>query len=158
MTPFRATSLTLALGLLAACGGEKPADRPGTPAATAQAADLTPFQLEHGIGPVTEAITLGPLDHDLAERGEDIFETKCSACHKMDTKYVGPALGDVTVRRSPAYIMNMILNPTEMYTRHPVARQLLAETMTQMPDLSLTREDARAVLEYLRTRADKDDH
>lgn len=143
--------------LAAGCGGGDKAQTAaggqtqGAPAA--QAGDLTPFQLENGIGPITEAITLGPIDQAMAEKGKAVFEGKCSACHKMEEKYVGPALGAVTERRTPAYIMNMILNPQEMYTRHPVAKQLLAEHMTQMPNQQLTQEEARQVLEYFRTQA-----
>ena len=122
-----------------------------TPAAAGS--DLTPFQQEHGIGPITEPITLGAVNEELAEEGEEVFVTMCSACHKMAEKYVGPALGDVTTRRSPAYVMNMILNPQEMVERHPVAKQLLAEHMTFMPNQGLTQEQARQVLEYLRTQA-----
>jgi cytochrome c1 len=48
--------------------------------------------------------------------------------------------------------MNMILNPQEMVERHPVAKQLLAEHMTYMPNQGLTEEQARQVLEYLRTQ------
>lgn len=139
---------------LAACGGGKGEPAPSSQAA-APAADggLTPFQMENGIGPVKEAITLGPVDHELAEKGEAIFNGKCGACHKMAERYVGPALGEVTTRRTPAYILNMILNPEEMYTKHPVAKQLLAEHMTQMPNLALSQDEARQVLEYLRTQA-----
>ena len=74
-------------------------------------------------------------------------------CHKMGEKYVGPALGEVSKRRTPAYIMNMILNPQEMVERHPVAKQMLAERMSFMANQGLTRDEARAVLEYLRTQS-----
>ena len=114
--------------------------------------ELTAFELEHGIGPVKEPIQLGALDKAMAATGETVFETKCSACHKMDTLYIGPALGDVTTRRSGAFVMNMIPNPQEMVERHPVAKQLLAERMTFMANQNLTLEEARAVLEYLRTQ------
>ena len=114
---------------------------------------LTAFELEHGIGPVKEAMTLGPVDGAMAERGKGVFESKCSMCHKMDTTYVGPALGEVTTQRTPAYIMNMILNPQEMVERHPIAKKLLAERMTFMANQNLTFEESRAVLEYLRTQA-----
>lgn len=114
---------------------------------------LTAFELEHGIGPVKEPIPLGAIDKAMAATGETVFETKCSACHKMDTLYIGPALGDVTTRRSGAFVMNMILNPQEMVERHPVAKQLLAERMTFMANQNLTLEEARAVLEYLRTQS-----
>lgn len=114
---------------------------------------LTPFQLEHGIGPVKEPIQLGAIDPALVATGKAVFEIKCTACHKMDTLYVGPALGEVTTRRSPAFIMNMILNPQEMVEHHPVAKQMLAERMSFMANQNLTPEEARAVLEYLRTQS-----
>ncbi|HJS47694.1 MAG TPA: cytochrome c, partial [Gemmatimonadales bacterium] len=114
-------------------------------------------QLEHGIGPVTEVVTLEAPDHELAEDGEELFATKCSACHKLGERYVGPALHDVLQRRSPTYVMNMILNPQEMYEKHPVAKGLLAEYLSFMPDQGLTQEEARAVLEYLRPEGRDDD-
>ena len=114
---------------------------------------LSAFEMENGIGPIEEAIVVGPIDGKLASQGEQIFTTKCSACHKMGEKYVGPALGQVTQRRTPTYVMNMMLNPQEMYERHPVAQELLGQYMTQMPNLGLTREEARAVVEYLRHQA-----
>jgi cytochrome c1 len=155
------TSLTLSLMLAAwACGrkeAEPPAQAGGEPAAApaAAGAELTPFELKNGIGPITTEITLGPLDRAMAERGEKTFETKCSACHKMDEKYVGPALGGVLERRTPTYVMNMLLNPEGMYTRHPVAKQLLAEHLTQMPNLGLSQDEAREIVEYLREQATK---
>ncbi|MGE0439257.1 MAG: c-type cytochrome [Gemmatimonadales bacterium] len=149
---FSAAAL-LATALLAfGCGGEKPAS--GTPPAPpAPGSDLTSFQLEHGIGPVTSVVELGPLDQVLADQGKAAFEVKCTACHKMGEKYVGPALGEVTTRRSPTFIMNMIMNPNEMVERHPVGKQLLAEHMTMMANQGIAVEEARAIVEYLRTQA-----
>ncbi len=138
--------------LLIGCGGkDTPPPPPATPPAAADGG-LTPFQLENGIGPVTEEITLGKLDKEMAEAGEKLFEGKCAACHKMTEKYVGPPLGGITERLKPAFIMNQILNPEGMYTKHPAVKQLLAEYMTQMPNLGLTQDQARQVLEYLRTK------
>jgi cytochrome c551/c552 len=148
---IRRLGVTLTL-LLAACGGtdeQPPAEAPEAPAAE----ELSAFELEHGVGPIKEPVTLGPVDPALAAKGQGVFEQMCSACHKMETKYVGPALGEVTTRRSPAFIMNMILNPMEMVERHPIGKQLLAEHMTFMANQNLTQDDARAVLEYLRTQA-----
>jgi mono/diheme cytochrome c family protein len=108
--------------------------------------------VEHGIGPITEPVALGSIDRELAEEGKELFEVKCSACHKFSERYVGPALGGITTRRSPAYIMNMLLNPQEMIERHPAAKQLLAEFLTYMPNQGLDASQARQVLEYLRTR------
>ena len=143
----------LSLLVLAACGGDRGQPASGEPpaaAAPAAADGLTPFEVTHGIGPVKEEIPAAPVQHELAEKGEKVFEEKCSACHKLGERYVGPPLGDVTQRRSLAYVMNMILNPEEMYMKHPEAKKLLAEYLTQMPNQGLSQEDARAVVEYLR--------
>lgn len=141
--------------LVAACGGGG-SDAPAAgapPAPPAAAGGLTAFQLEHGIGPITEPVVLPEaVDHELAERGEEVFAQKCSACHKLEEKYIGPALGEVLERRTPAFVMNMILNPQEMIEQHPVIKQLLAETMSFMPNQNLTPDEARAVVEYIRSQ------
>lgn len=153
MIPSRTTCLIvfgLATALLAAgCGAEK-TDSPSTPAS---GSELTDFQLTHGIGPVTEELELTSIDDVLADSGATSFTMKCAACHKLDERYVGPPLGGITDRRSPTYIMNMILNPDGMIKSHPDARQMLAEYMTMMPNQNIQRPEARAILEYLR-RAD----
>jgi cytochrome c1 len=152
--------LSLLVITLGACGGERaPGGGEASPPAAGAppAADVTPFQQEHGIGPVTEVVTLGAFDHELAEDGKELFETKCSACHKLGERYVGPALGEVLTRRTPTYVLNMILNPQEMYEKHPVAKQLLAEYLSYMPNQALTQEQARAVVEYLRPEGQKVD-
>ena len=144
------------IGLLA-CGGsdQDQASTEDQAPAESGADDLSAFQIEHGIGPITEVVELGELDPAMAAAGEAVFVAKCSACHKTAERYVGPALGDVTDRRSAAYIMNMVLNPQEMYERHPEAQALLAEYLSYMPNQNVTPEDARAVVEYLRSDAVK---
>jgi cytochrome c len=144
--------ITVSLVGLTACGGGEKAPPPAAGGAPAAAgSDLTPFQLENGIGPITEAITLGPVDQEEAAEGQKVFEAKCTACHKLGERYVGPPLGGILEKVTPAFAMNMILNPQEMYTRHPVVKKLLGEYMTQMPNQGLTQEEAREVVEYLRT-------
>ena len=153
MPGIRRLGVAVGLALLAAGCGEKAGEEREEASHEAEEEQLTPFQLENGIGPIKEKIELGALDAALVAKGKEVFDSKCSMCHKMDTTYVGPSLGEVTTRRTPAYIMNMIMNPQEMVEHHPVAKQLLAERMTFMPNQQLTREDTRAVLEYLRTQS-----
>jgi len=146
---------------VAACAGgdSEAANDASEPSSSAPAAgELTADEIENGIGPIrTVDITDGVIDAELAARGDEIFVIKCSACHKMDERYVGPALGDVTTKRSGPYVMNMILNPAEMVERHPEARKLLAEYYTPMAFQDVTEEDARALLEYLRQVAQASD-
>lgn len=135
----------MALGLLlTACNKGEAAPKPAAKSdAAAPAAGPST-----GVGPI-QSLKLEPLDHALAAKGEKAFSGTCAACHKMDQRYVGPALAGVTKRRTPEWIMNMIMNPTEMTQKDETARALLAEYMTQM-SVSASEEEARAILEYFR--------
>ncbi|EMK00873.1 cytochrome c family protein [Leptospira sp. WS58.C1] len=126
------------LGLIAFsyCGKEKPAETESSVASK-------------GVGPVS-SVTLGTLNEGMAQKGKLNFETKCSACHKFEEKVVGPALKGVTERRTPEWIMNMILNPIEMTQKDPIAQELLAEHLTQMTFQNVQESEAREILEYLR--------
>jgi len=119
------------------------------PASAQNESGLTEFQLEHGIGPITEEIVLGEPDPATIEQGKTLFKTKCSACHKVDQQYIGPNMGTVLEKRSPTYVMNMILNPDGMVKEHPEAKKMLQEFLSPMPNQNLTGEEARAILEYL---------
>ena len=149
LTAFALTIAITGCSKPAADGG---ATSSGTSGNTPAAGGLSAAQLEHGIGPVT-AFEVGPIDPAMAATGEELFRLKCTACHKLDERYIGPPLGDVTTKRSPAFVMNMIMNPEEMTQKHPEARALLAEYVAPMANQSLTQEEARAILEYLRTAA-----
>ena len=145
----------------AACGpadpnaaSAAPAAAPAATASGATAGGLTPFQIEHGIGPITAPVSVdAKVDEKMAKHGHELFEQKCSACHKMSERYVGPALGEVTKRRTPAFVMNMVLNPQGMVEKHPVTKKLLGEFFVPMPNQNLTPDEARQVVEYLRAQA-----
>lgn len=139
--------------VLTSCGGDeqKSADFSKSKSVNSDmTGGLSEFELENGIGPVKQKLELGQIDPKLVKKGEEIFNTKCVACHKLDERYVGPAQRDVIKRRTPEFIMNMMLNPQEMQEKHPVVKKLLAEYMTQMTNQNLSFDDARAVLEYFR--------
>lgn len=148
----------LALGLpLAFCGGGEPSDEqsaeaaPSGPAAGHEPHDeLTESELDQGIGPIRDLV-LGEVDPALATEGEAAFVLKCSACHQIEQRYVGPRLGTVLARHRPEYVMNMMLNADEMVQRHPFARELLGQFYTPMPVQVTEESEARAILEYLRT-------
>jgi cytochrome c len=139
----------LALLLLAGCGGEEQRT-PESNERQSGTSELTAFELEHGIGPVTEDITISTADLEKIEKGRQIFDSKCAACHQMTERFVGPPLGDVSERRSDAFIMNMILNPSDMARKHPEGLKMLAEYMTPMPFQNVSMEEARAITAYLK--------
>lgn len=113
------------------------------------AASNDPMQ-NKGIGPV-KTVTIGEIDQTMVAEGKEIFEAKCTACHKMESKYIGPMLKGVTERRTPEWIMNMILNPEEMLKKDPIAKQLIKEYAAPMANQGITQEEARKLLEYFRT-------
>ena len=133
--------------LFSACS--EPEQRKGdTSEAKAETAVIDPIE-DRGIGPVT-SITLGDIDKALALEGESQFTTKCAACHKMDKRKIGPPMAGIMSRRSPEWIMNMILNPDEMVKENAQAKALLAEYLSPMANQSLTEPEARQILEYFR--------
>lgn len=104
-----------------------------------------------GIGPVKSLTLENEIKKSLVDQGQQIFASKCSACHKIDERYVGPSLKGVTHRRKPEWIMNMILNPQEMIQKDPTAQELLGEFLVQMTLQNLNQDEARAILEYFRS-------
>lgn len=148
---------SLALATLVGCsGGGAPKQNPNStssPDAKVEVADPEANAMSNkGVGPIT-SLALADIDQALVEEGRDLFDAKCSACHKMETRYIGPALKGVTERRTPEWIMNMILNPTEMIAQDPLAKKLVGESNgAVMADQSLPEEEARAILEFFRTQ------
>ncbi len=92
-----------------------------------------------------------PLDENMIAKGTEIFTSKCARCHTLDTvEFAVPSFAGVTNRRSPEWIMNMIINVDQMLERDPVAAELLKKHKIEMPDPNLEVDEARAVLEFLR--------
>ena len=153
--------------LMMGCGGKEEKKKEGfsvdrakttteqptpAPAADAAKASETVDLSNKGIGPIT-SLTLAPeVDQAMAKKGEEIYNKMCLACHRVDKKFIGPAPKGVLERRSPEWVMNMILNPEVMVKEDPLAKALLAEfNGAPMANQGLTEEQARAVLEYFRT-------
>ena len=105
---------------------------------------------DNGIGPV-KSVTIGTIDPKLVAAGSKIFNSKCIACHQLDTRLVGPPLRNITKKNTPEFIMNYLLNTTEMQKKDPIMEKLVDEYKILMPDQQLSQSDARAVLEYFRS-------
>ncbi|SRR5680860_95402 len=152
---------------LMACGGKEEKKKEGfsmerKKAATEQSAETTADKgtlpsekvdlTNKGLGPV-KSITLDPeIDQALAAKGKEVYDQMCIACHRTDKKFIGPAPKGILERRTPEWIMNMILNPQVMVKEDPLAKALMQEfNGSPMADQNLTEDQARAVLEYFRT-------
>lgn len=145
--------LLLATFLLGSCadGSEKEKKESATKP-VAEKVDPNDWSTNKGIGPVTTVSLDAEINEVLSTEGRAIFELKCSACHKVDKKYIGPSPKGILEKRTPEWVMNMILNPGGMVKEDPIAKQLLIEyNGTPMANQNLTEDEARAILEYFRT-------
>lgn len=105
-----------------------------------------------GVGPVTSITLNAEIDSEMASQGKEVYDQLCLACHRIGKKFIGPPPNGVLERRSPEWVMNMILNPEGMVKEDPLAKDLLIEfNGSPMANQGLTEEQARAVLEYFRT-------
>ena len=115
--------------------------------------ELTKNQTEiHGSLITAADIELtNPLNAQWITEGKSIYDVKCAACHKLtDEKLVGPGWKDLTKKRKPEWIMNMITNVDVMLEKDPEAQKLLEECLVRMPNQNLTKDEARKMLEFQR--------
>lgn len=157
--------MTLLISLLISCGGKEEKKKEGfsyekkenTETKASTKAEKTPASKKvdlgnKGVGPITSLQLPAEVDQTMAAHGADVYKKMCTACHRADKKFIGPAPTGILERRSPEWIMNMILNPDEMVQKDPLAKELLIEfNGSPMANQNLTEEEARAVLEYFRT-------
>ncbi len=153
--------LLAVLGFFAlSCGEKKEEKKEGfemsrtkTTTTTETASEGVPVDMNNkGIGPITELTFPDEIDTEMAARGEAKYKAICVACHLPNQRMIGPALSGVYERRSPEWVMNMILNPDGMLREDPIAMALLKEYNNAiMLNQNLTQEEARDVAEYLRT-------
>jgi cytochrome c len=143
------------IAMLASCTPDKPKTEGesyesihGKPEASAVESVIDPTK---GLGQVKNVTLNTPIEMDRAKRGVAIYEMKCSACHKLtDQRVVGPGWKDVTKKRKPEWIMNMITNVDMMLDKDPEAQKLLELCLMRMPNQNMSIGDARDVLEYMR--------
>lgn len=132
-----------------ACGGGVDKD-----AKPLDVQELTKNQPEtHGAEIKESDITLtNPLNAEWLVSGKAIYELKCQSCHRLTAeRLVGPGWLDVTKKRQPVWIMNMATNVDVMLDTDPEAQKLLEQCMVRMPNQNLSKEDARHVLEFMRS-------
>lgn len=161
--------LTLLIVLMASCGGDK--SKKETPIKTTEQKEVKKeepkveiasteevkaskkIDLQNkGVGPIKSLNLDAEINQEMVTKGADVFKRMCTACHKPNKKFIGPSPQNILERRTPEWVMNMILNPEEMIQKDPLAKELLVEfNGSPMANQNLSEEDARAVLEYFRT-------
>ena len=105
-----------------------------------------------GVGPIKSIDRPDTIDDAMVVKGKETFDLLCTACHRVGKKFIGPPPNGITERRTPEWIMNMILDPEGMTKNDPLAKALLIEfNGSPMANQMLTEEQARAIYEYFRT-------
>jgi len=151
----------MALGtLMVGCGEKKEEKKDGfemnrtkKEAKAATTSEGVPIDLDNkGVGPFKDVTFDDAINAEMAAAGEAKFQAICTACHMAEKRMIGPALKGVYERRSPEWVMNMIINPDGMLKEDPIAKALLKEYNNAiMLNQNLTEEETRNVAEYLRT-------
>ncbi len=144
-------ALSLAGGALSltGCGSKEEAEKAAKEVPSP--VELAAQQPEvHGSEIKTVEIT-HPLNQQWVAAGKGIYEMKCLPCHKLTSdRIVGPGWADVTKRREPLWILNMITNVDVMLAKDEEAQKLLELCLVRMPNLSITPQEARTILEFMR--------
>ena len=105
-----------------------------------------------GVGPIQSLELPDTIDQALALSGKHVYEANCTICHKPTEKFIGPAPKGILERRTPEWVMNMILNPEKMLKEDALAKELFIEfNGSPMANQNLSETQARAILEYFRT-------
>lgn len=137
--------LFFSIVLFSSCGGST------TQQSTESQTANKPYDPILGEGKFTSISIPDSVDENLASLGEIVFQSKCTACHKMtDEKLVGPGLKGVSKRKKAAWIMNYMTNSDVMIEKDPELQEQLKIYAVRMPNQGLTDDDARRIYEYLR--------
>ncbi|MGZ3862114.1 MAG: c-type cytochrome [Bacteroidia bacterium] len=148
-------SIALPAFLMSCGGNEKKATAEKKEAPQSMVADEPPaYDAKRGEGKWTaEMLALtDKIDANMATSGESLAKVKCFSCHKTtDEKLVGPGWKGVTTRRTPEWIMNFITNPDAMLDKDPEAQAMLELCLVRMPNQNLSDEEARQILEFMRS-------
>ncbi|WP_310993075.1 cytochrome c [Aequorivita marina] len=157
----------LAILLLVSCGGKEEKKDEGIKIGQKPAATETPKEApaesttkpsetidltNKGVGPIKNVEIGENIDQAMAAKGAEVFKANCTACHKVDKKFIGPAPTGILERRTPEWVMNMIMDPEGMTKNDPLAKALLMEfNGSPMANQNMTEEQSRQILEYFRT-------
>ena len=152
---IRSIVFSAALTLIYACGGpNQEADSSNTKRSKTEIStppvDIAAKNDSNGVGSFS-SVTLEPINPSEAKKGELIFSSQCASCHALtEARLLGPGLKGITVRRTPEWILNMIVNPEENLKKEPLGKALIEEYKTIMPDFGVSDEEAVHILAFLR--------
>ena len=86
-----------------------------------------------------------------APDGQSLFEQKCKACHTIGGgRSVGPDLKGISGKRDSEWLVRFTAAPDRLIAQEDlIAKELVAEFGLPMPNLGVSEEEARAIIEYI---------
>jgi hypothetical protein len=150
--PLIFTVVLSASFIIGSCGGsedKKESEEKSTETKTETTGQTEVHGTEFKPGDVT---VTSPLNPTWVAAGQATYNLKCQSCHKLtEERLVGPGWKGVTQRRQPHWIMNMVTNVDMMLEKDPDAQKLLEQCLVRMPNQNLNKDQAREVLEFMRS-------
>ena len=88
-----------------------------------------------------------------ADSGKERFEKECTGCHTIGGgDSGGPDLKGVVDRRSDAWLERVIVEPDKLTAdKDPIQLGLVKQYAGEMPNLGMSRKDAKKIIAYLRS-------
>lgn len=85
-------------------------------------------------------------------KGQTLFQTNCMACHQLDKRTIGPALGGVTERRTNEWLHKWINNSAALIASGDADAKAIFEEFNQVPmapyEGILSHQDIEDILAY----------
>jgi mono/diheme cytochrome c family protein len=103
-------------------------------------------------GPVYDEQKAMAAGLEQSPTGKQLFVGNCKQCHAINEVVVGPALGNLSERRSNDWIQAFIRNSSKMIQNgDPIAKELYEQyNRTQMPSFNFKQEEMDAILSYIK--------
>lgn len=86
-----------------------------------------------------------------ADSGKELFEKECSGCHTIGGgDSGGPDLKGIAGKRTESWLERIIVEPDRLTSdKDPIHLELVKKYGGEMPNLGLSRKDARKIIAYL---------
>jgi cytochrome c len=108
-------------------------------------------------------LALAPEDHDLKDRGKDVFVRRCSGCHAPDLNKEGPRLRGVYGRKAasmPGFTYSESLKKLDIHWDEMTLDRWLTDPEAMAPDTDMAfrlagSAERKAVIAYLKSITDQ---
>lgn len=102
------------------------------------------------------AVAIGCLavaTNSVAEDGKSLFARQCASCHTIGNgDEGGPDLKGVAAKRESGWLVRVISEPDKLTADNdPIQQGLVKKYGYEMPNLGVSRDDARMIVAYLKT-------